>query len=285
MKNWDDLRYLLALHKAGTMTAAAQILGTNVATVSRRIEKMSETFGYPPFTRQNDRWMLTSRLQNLVETIEVFESALTREKNRAMMLSDDQRLPIRVGTPPMVASQVLYPSFQYAMEALSHVGLEFFERVGGEGMGEHDIVIQPHRPVSGRLITQRVGSMRLALYAPRGYSGCTQWIGLSRSFDDLPSQQIGFRHFDTDPIIRTHLAEHVYQIMKTTGLPGIVPCTMVAHDPDMELLDPKTGAHDLDFWVAYHASRQGDPIIQATKDWISHCFKKLAEAEKTLPGF
>ncbi len=41
MQNWDDLKFCLALHRSGTMTDAARILDTNVATVSRRIARMT----------------------------------------------------------------------------------------------------------------------------------------------------------------------------------------------------------------------------------------------------
>ncbi|MEY8881037.1 LysR family transcriptional regulator [Donghicola sp. XS_ASV15] len=39
MENWNDLRICLALHRYGTMSAAASVIGANVATVSRRIHK------------------------------------------------------------------------------------------------------------------------------------------------------------------------------------------------------------------------------------------------------
>lgn len=42
MQNWDDLKYCLALDEFRTMTAAAKALGTNTATVSRRIERLTE---------------------------------------------------------------------------------------------------------------------------------------------------------------------------------------------------------------------------------------------------
>ena len=45
MKNWDDLRYLIAVHKTGSMSAAARLLDTNPATVSRRLARLGETLG------------------------------------------------------------------------------------------------------------------------------------------------------------------------------------------------------------------------------------------------
>ena len=65
MQNWDDLKYCLALDEFRTMTAAAKALGTNTATVSRRIERLTEEAGQPLFTRQNCQWMATTLGQEL----------------------------------------------------------------------------------------------------------------------------------------------------------------------------------------------------------------------------
>ena len=47
MQNWDDPKFCLALEQYQTMTAAARALGTNTATVSRRIERLTEEAGEP----------------------------------------------------------------------------------------------------------------------------------------------------------------------------------------------------------------------------------------------
>ena len=45
MQNWHDSKFCLALERYQTMTAAARALGTNTATVSRRIERLTEEAG------------------------------------------------------------------------------------------------------------------------------------------------------------------------------------------------------------------------------------------------
>ena len=49
VQNWDDLKYCLALDEFRTMTAAAKALGTNTATVSRHLERLTEEAGQPLF--------------------------------------------------------------------------------------------------------------------------------------------------------------------------------------------------------------------------------------------
>ena len=53
MQNWDDLKFCLALERYQTMTAAARALGTNTATVSRRIDRLTKEAGEPLFLSDN----------------------------------------------------------------------------------------------------------------------------------------------------------------------------------------------------------------------------------------
>lgn len=49
--NWEDLRYILAVSREGTMSAAAEALGVNITTVSRRLKALEEEIGTALFTK------------------------------------------------------------------------------------------------------------------------------------------------------------------------------------------------------------------------------------------
>ena len=61
MQHWDDLRFCLALYRHGTMSAAAMALGTNIATVSRRIDRLTQAMGETLFLKQDRAWVPTQR--------------------------------------------------------------------------------------------------------------------------------------------------------------------------------------------------------------------------------
>lgn len=81
MESWDDLRFLLAVSKTGSMTGAASILKTSVATVSRRLDKISENLGTPPFIKTSDGWVPSAAVTGLIELAVDFEGNLKRELN------------------------------------------------------------------------------------------------------------------------------------------------------------------------------------------------------------
>ena len=49
------------------MTAAARALGTNTATVSRRIDRLTEEAGVPLFLRDNTQWLATDMGRELAQ--------------------------------------------------------------------------------------------------------------------------------------------------------------------------------------------------------------------------
>ena len=51
MLNWDDLKFCLALDRHGSMINAGKSLYANVATVSRRLERVTKDFGETLFVR------------------------------------------------------------------------------------------------------------------------------------------------------------------------------------------------------------------------------------------
>ncbi|HBS34572.1 MAG TPA: LysR family transcriptional regulator, partial [Parvularcula sp.] len=58
MLDWDDYRYFLAVARAGTVTGAAQQLGVNHSTVSRRIAAMERAASVLLFDKQKDGYAL-----------------------------------------------------------------------------------------------------------------------------------------------------------------------------------------------------------------------------------
>src|SRR5258708_25650790 len=54
MLNWNDLRYVLAVSRGGTLRASARLLGVDDTTVARRLVAMQETIGPRLYHRLGD---------------------------------------------------------------------------------------------------------------------------------------------------------------------------------------------------------------------------------------
>ncbi|NLH81511.1 MAG: LysR family transcriptional regulator, partial [Phyllobacteriaceae bacterium] len=57
--DWNDLRFFLAVAQAGTLTGAARRLGTDHATVSRRVSALETAIGAKLFERTPQGYLPT----------------------------------------------------------------------------------------------------------------------------------------------------------------------------------------------------------------------------------
>src|SRR5438067_2222527 len=75
--DWNDLRYLLAVARAGSAAGAARQLGVSHATVLRRIQLLEKGVGAALFDRLQTGYVPTEPGRRFVEIGEAFERTLT----------------------------------------------------------------------------------------------------------------------------------------------------------------------------------------------------------------
>ncbi len=85
--NWNDLKIILALHRTGSQTAAAQMLRLNQSTVGRRLNTIEADLGIILFTRSKAGFEAT-------EAGDVVIRAAKEMERRARFISSMRSAPI-----------------------------------------------------------------------------------------------------------------------------------------------------------------------------------------------
>ena len=75
--NWDDLKYILAISRAGTLSGAAKQLGVSQPTVSRRLFTLEENRGVRLFDRTEEGYALTQAGDEIIDTLERIEEEIS----------------------------------------------------------------------------------------------------------------------------------------------------------------------------------------------------------------
>ena len=97
--DWDNLRYFLAVARAGKLTAAARRLGQDHTTVGRRIASLESAFQSKLFERRPDGYRLTEVGQRLYENVDALESSVWEiQRNIAGRTQHVEGL-VRIGAP------------------------------------------------------------------------------------------------------------------------------------------------------------------------------------------
>jgi len=169
--DWDDLRYFLAIARAGTLMRAASALGVNSTTVGRRLAALEEHVHARLFDRTPDGYALTVAGRDLLFRAERMEEqalALQRE-----VLGADQRLSgsVRVTATEMIATRFVMPHLPRFRAQRPDVTLELecSNRSVNLARGEADIALRLSRPREENLVTRRLADVPLALYAAPSY--------------------------------------------------------------------------------------------------------------------
>jgi len=169
--DWNDLRYVLAVQRAGSLKAAARALEVDKATVSRRISAVEQSLGLRLFDRKPEGYGLTphgDRVLAACAEVDDRLAALVAELSEAR--GDSQGI-VYLSVPQFFASQVLLaalPAFRAA-----HPGIELVinasSTVVNVARREAEVGLRNVKPNQLSVTVKKVGVLALALYASRSY--------------------------------------------------------------------------------------------------------------------
>jgi molybdate transport repressor ModE-like protein len=111
MIDWDDVRYFLAVARAGSVRAAAERLGVNHATVLRRIAQLENRLGAQMFEKLPSGYRLTTAGEEVLELANQMEASSHQLETRVFGRDQSVRGRLRVTLAPPLATHLLMPDF------------------------------------------------------------------------------------------------------------------------------------------------------------------------------
>jgi DNA-binding transcriptional LysR family regulator len=168
--NWDDLRFVLALRRAGSLGAAARLLKVESSTVSRRLGSIEEALGVQLVAHLPDGVQLNeagNTVADLAEGIDGRIDELTRRIG-----GEDQRPEglVRLATTESMATFLMaglvplreaHPKIQVQL-VVNSAALDLMRR-------EADVALRLFREKAGALVARKIGDVGWSVYASRAY--------------------------------------------------------------------------------------------------------------------
>jgi DNA-binding transcriptional LysR family regulator len=111
MIDWDDVRYFLAVARAGSVRTAAARLAVNHSTVLRRIAQLEGRLGAQMFDKLPSGYRLTSAGEEVLELASQMEASSHLLETRVLGRDQSARGLLRVTLPPFFATHLLMPDF------------------------------------------------------------------------------------------------------------------------------------------------------------------------------
>ena len=182
--DWDDLRFFLAVARAGRLTVAARRLGADHATVSRRITSLETALKATLFERRPQGYTLTPHGERLVTAAEAIESAALAASSDIGGADLALSGAVRVGAPDGFGTIFLAPRTVKLAERYPELEIQLIAmpRLLSLSKREADIAISLSPPKEGKIVARKLTDYRLGLYASEAYVAAAPAI---RSPEDL----------------------------------------------------------------------------------------------------
>lgn len=170
--NWDDCRIFLALAREGTLSGAARLLKTGVATISRRIERMERALSLPLFLRTQTGYVLTDQGETMLASAEAVELAML-EMRREALDHTQIRGVVRLTSIESLIVPFIVPALAPLLTANPGLDVEILFSTTTINMHRHDadLALRMVRPERGHLRVRQLATMGFGLYGPPDGSG------------------------------------------------------------------------------------------------------------------
>ncbi len=271
--NWNDLKIVLAIHRAGSLSGAARMVDVDQSTATRRLAAIEGDLGTVLFSRSKQGMRATDAGRIAID------EALAMEQ-RAERLSD--RLPhkravpsgsVRLISNPWILTQLAsfgladlrrdYPEVELVMIAST--------RRRGIAVGETDLGLWFEvAPADGEFAVP-VGEVPYALYAPAGVDPDTvDWMTIWNVKERIEPMRWLSKHLPADRrmVLKTNDPPALMGAIAAGLGKALIPVCMAAHNDRIERVRGVVPDVNRRMHIHAHPDLVQSPRIQATMEWL-----------------
>ncbi|MCP5076055.1 MAG: LysR family transcriptional regulator [Rhodobacteraceae bacterium] len=272
MDNWDDLKFIVAVARFGSMAQAALHLRTNTATVSRRIKRINDSSGITVFNKGRKDWELTPEGRKLFDIAARFNDELT-EFSTSHNNKDKRQRVIRISTLEFLINDVFSPNLGQHYQKNPNISLELSanDQIVSLAFGEADLAVRLARPDEGRLVVKSLANIKMGIFA-HANSTPNDWVGLPSNLDGAQEMRNGYNHFSKPPVMRLASFQAIRNVVQNTGLAGIGPNFIMEKHPNIQPIETKCEILPRQAWLVYHETRRNDHALREVANWVEQAF-------------
>jgi DNA-binding transcriptional LysR family regulator len=288
--DWDDLRYVLAVARAGSALRAGRLLGVNQTTVLRRLDALECDLGSALFERGRGGQTLTAVGQLAVATAERMErealalanalAAHQRSLTGSIRFTTSESLAGRLVAPCMLAFRKLHPDISIELITAD-------ERLD-VARGEADVALRASsRPEGAGIVARRLPDASWTVYCSRSYAAERgapknraeipghEIVGMDGRMAQLPGS-VWLAQSAPDAVIRfrsNSLVNLVSNLKAGLGL-GALPTVVGDAEPELMRCFPPPPELDSEMWLIVREELKGRPHVRAFTDFLARYIRE-----------
>jgi DNA-binding transcriptional LysR family regulator len=285
--DWDDLRFVLAVGRERTLSAAARSLGVNHTTVFRRVRQIEAGLGVRLFERHRDGYTPTAAGEEAVTLGERLEGQIdglerqlcgrdTRPSGMLRVTTTDTLLMGALGEP-LAAFCRAHPAIALEITAANPLA--------SLSQRDADVAIRPAAAPPETLVGRRLCVIASAIYGAGAYLedapapddlGAHRWVAPDDSLAHLGSAR-WLRA--TLPGVRPALRANTLLGMAAAARAGVglavLPCFLGDAAPELKRLGPPLDALAGELWLLTHRDLRHVARVRAFMEFMDRTLRPM----------
>jgi DNA-binding transcriptional LysR family regulator len=191
---WDDLRYILAISRSGTLTAASIKLEVDQTTVGRRLKATEQRLGRKLFLRSGTEMIPTHFCKRLIPIGKRMELEFLKLKEEIATFEVGSIGAVRISAMPWIVNELLMPSLGSFVCEHPGINIETISGVRDRNLrrGEADLSLRFELLPKGDILCKPLAKFTYSVYAKKN-SNPEQlpWIGYGEDvYETAPNRWI-----------------------------------------------------------------------------------------------
>lgn len=277
--DWSDLRFFLAVSRAGSFMGAARLLGSSQPTVGRRIQALERAVGHKLFQRGTDGLVLTNEGQQVLHYAERVETeTLALERT----LAGQERVlsgPLRVSSSDWFGDSVLAACIADFGHLHPEVQVELITDARPLSLSrrEADLVFRIVPFDEPDVAQRRILTLSYAVYARsarniplKAMGKGVNLITLDSQFSELPDA-VWLR--DKLPrgqvVFRSNSRQAQANYCAASDALAVLPTALGDRTPGLARIDLGEAPPPRQVWIGYHQDLRALRRLRAFIDYVS----------------
>jgi DNA-binding transcriptional LysR family regulator len=289
MLNWDDMRYLLAVARSGSMSGAARLLEVNHATVIRRIRSLEEQLGTPLFDRIGHNYSITPAGQVAFDAAEQMETQSVGVERMVLGQVAGLSGTIRVTAPDPLIKSFILPGLSLFSERYPEILVDLSPSMRSYDLGsrEADVAFRVTTSPPEDLVGSKIVNLMMAVYVPAGSNmvaaDIEKVIVMSTQDDYLPDWATRYCPRARPGLVTDSPPLELEAIKQGFGA-GRLPCGMGDGDPGLERVPDIPLEEGSQLWMLTHVDVRSNARIRVFRDFMLEYMEERSDLMQVLSG-
>ena len=275
-QNWDDIRYVLAVARHGSLNAAASALGVTHATVMRRIAAFEQRYKCQIFEKSPSGYSVLPEALPVLKSIESVDEAILAVERVIAGADQSPSGQVRVASTDSLCQVILPPIIAKIAKEFPKLRVTLLSANVHHDLSRltADIVVRPAVILEGGLSGQRAGYLSFGVYCDGNTD--RRWLNLDGALSGSLAAKWMSDHVDPNEITDGADSFLVLKEMVASGIgKALLPTVIGDTDARLTRLEEEALSVSVPVWVATLEEFAKTPRFAFTKNLIVENLKKV----------